>query len=69
MVRLDLKRMPDDSSSPSEATHNEESALNEEANAFNSTEDFREGINEIIGDEAQMAQKTAYQLSYTSKFK
>ena len=33
------------------------------------TEDFRDGVNERIEDEAHMAQKTAYQLSYTSKFK
>jgi len=37
----------------------------EDTNAFNYTENFRDGVNEMVGDEADVAQKTAY----TSKFK
>ena len=36
---------------------------------YNSTEDFRDGVNEMVEDEAHMAQKTAYYLEYRSKFK
>ena len=35
---------------------------------YNSTENFRDGVNEMIGEETQMAQNTAYMMSYTSKF-
>ena len=34
----------------------------------NSNDSFREGVNEMIEDEANMAQKTAYYLKYNSKF-
>jgi len=33
------------------------------------TENYQSNVNELVEDEAHMAQKTAYQLCYTSKFK
>ena len=43
--------------------------IQEDNPQLTATENFRDGVNERIEDEAHMAQKTAYQLSYTSKFK
>ena len=43
--------------------------IQEDNPQLTATENFRDGVNERVEDEAHMAQKTAYQLSYTSKFK
>ena len=37
-------------------------------NMYNSTDGVGEGVNEMVEDEADMAQKTAYYLQYRSKF-
>ena len=67
--------MANDSDYASPIKDEKESASNADktgaaATAFyNSTEDFRDGVNEMVEDEAHMAQKTAYYLEYRSKFK
>lgn len=37
-------------------------------NMYNSTDGVGDGVNEMVEDEADMAQKTAYYLQYRSKF-
>jgi len=44
------------------STDEAEEEKNDDVNKYNSTESFRDGVNEMVEDEAHMAQKTAYYL-------